>query len=556
MTRREAILSLSAASAVMAAPPRVPVVPLSVVERTDATVDSYLKTQITEAGPWLGSVPDDYLQHSAGTASGLIESMTAALLYPESKHFGSNALVARIRLAGAFLERSQSPEGFIDLLSTNFNSPPDTGFVVHNVGTAAALAKLYQNDEVLEILRPFLVNAGRGLAKGGIHTPNHRWVVSSALAQINDVFPDPAYVARIQQWLAEGIDIDDDGQYTERSTVTYNTICDRAFTVLAAKLKKPELLEPVRKNLRAMTYLLHPDGEVVTEVSKRQDQYVRGTMAGYWFPVQYLAVHDSDGQFSTMARQLGAQNARLSTLMEYPELAVPLPAAVALPEDYEKAMPVIGLTRIRRGALDGTVIMQDNSRFFSARKGPVVIEAVRFATSFFGKGQFIPAATVKRGNGYVLTQSLEAPYYQPLVPPQAVDYKTWPTVRDRRKKTQICKLEQSAVVTEKAGGFDLRIQARGISGVTALGVPLAVEISLREGGQLEGCRPAPHVDGAWVLEKDYATYRVEGKTVRFGPGVAPHLLTQLRGAEAKLPGTSVYVTGYTPFDRTISFEFS
>jgi hypothetical protein len=34
------------------------------------------------------------------------------------------------------------------------------------------------------------------------------------------------------------------------------------------------------------------------------------------------------------------------------------------------------------------------------------------------------------------------------------------------------------------------------------------------------------------------------------------LLTQLRGAEAKLPGISVYVTGYTPFDRTLSFEFS
>jgi hypothetical protein len=36
----------------------------------------------------------------------------------------------------------------------------------------------------------------------------------------------------------------------------------------------------------------------------------------------------------------------------------------------------------------------------------------------------------------------------------------------------------------------------------------------------------------------------------------PELLTQLRGAEAKLPGQSVYLTGYTPFDQTVRFEFA
>jgi hypothetical protein len=29
---------------------------------------------------------------------------------------------------------------------------------------------------------------------------------------------------------------------------------------------------------------------------------------------------------------------------------------------------------------------------------------------------------------------------------------------------------------------------------------------------------------------------------------------QLRGAEARLPGLSVYITGFTPFDRTIVLE--
>lgn len=540
MTRREALLSLTtaAAAAAYAAPSEVPP---GVIARNDAATESYLNAQAAD-----GSVPDDYLLHSAGSAAGLIETLTAALLHPRSKHYQENELLARIRRAAGFLERSQSPEGFIDLLSTNFNSPPDTGFVVHNVGTAAAVAKICSNDTVTGILRPFLVKAAAGMAVGGIHTPNHRWVVSSALAQVNDVYPNPAYTQRIRQWLAEGIDIDDDGQYTERSTVTYNTICDRAFTVLAAKLKRPELLDPVRRNLRAMMYLLHPDGEVVTEVSRRQDQFVRGTMAGYWFPAQYLALHDADGQLSSLARQLAPENARLSTLMEYPELLAELPAPAPLPGDYEKLLPLIGLARIRRGALDATMVLAGSSRSFSARKGPVVVNAVRFAASFFGKGQFIPESHA----GYSFRQSLESPYYQPLIPAQTVNYKNWAQLRDKRRKTQLCRLEQSATVTERPSGFDLRVQSGGTAGV-----PVAVEISLREGGQLEGCRAAPHAEGAFILERDYAVYRVEGRELRIGPGSAPHLQTQLRGAEARLPGISVYLTGFTPFDQVVTLDF-
>jgi hypothetical protein len=551
ISRRQALLSLGAVAAASTSAADVPEIPPSVVERNDAAVERYLRSQVTEPGRWRGSVPDQYLMHHAGTAGGLIETLTAALVCPKSKHYMQNELVERIRLAARFLEGSQSTEGNIDLLSTNFNSPPDTGFVVHSVGTAGAIARRYGAEEVLRVLRGFLTAAGRGMAAGGIHTANHRWVVSSALAQVNELFPNPGHEQRINQWLAEGVDIDDDGQYIERSTVTYNTVCDRAFIVLAAKLKRPELLNPVRRNLRAMIYLLHPDGEVVTEVSRRQDQFTRGTMAGYWFPLQYLAFHDGERQFATLARDLGAEHARLSVLLEYPELAGALPQPAPLPDDYEKMFPLAGLARVRRGAMDATLMLSGNSRFFSGRKGSAVIESVRFATSFFGKGQFVPEATMKQNDGYILRQSLEAPYYQPLLPSQKVTAKNWATMREKRRKSQVCRLEQSATVTERVGGFDVRFESRGTDGV-----PLAIEITLREGGELRGCRPAPRVEGAWILAQGQASYRVGGTELRFGPGGAPHLLTQLRGAEARLPGVSVYVTGYTPFDGTMRFEWS
>ena len=293
-------------------------------------------------------------------------------------------------------------------------------------------------------------------------------------------------------------------------------------------------------------YLLHPDGEVVTEVSKRQDQFVRGTMAGYWFPVNYLAVHDGDGQFAALARGLVPDNARLSALLEYPELTNALPPAEALPEDYEKWFGAVGLARIRRGRWDATMVLKDSSRFFSARNGGVVIQAVRFATSFFGKGQFIPTIFEKRGKTWVMRQSLEGPYYQPVEGQVTRD--NWLAVRKERRQTQVAKLEQSLEIAETKSGFTLRVRASG-----TVNVPVAVEIGFREGGQLEGCTPAPAKPGL-LLAGGTGVYRAGKNFIRFGPGAAPHQYTELRGAEPKLPGQSVYITGFTPFDHTITLE--
>lgn len=85
-------------------------------------------------------------------------------------------------------------------------------------------------------------------------------------------------------------------------------------------------------------------------------------------------------------------------------------------------------------------------------------------------------------------------------------------------------------------------------------MPLAVEIAFREGGSLHGCRPLDGMAGAHVLESGAGTYRAGVNEIRFGPGAAAHQYVQVRGAEPRLPGQSVYLTGYTPFDRTIRFD--
>jgi hypothetical protein len=548
ISRRQMLAGAAAGAAAPA--PQGSSVASAILERHDRRVDELLRAQETNAASrHCGAYPDEFGVYQTGSAGGILEQFTAALLHPGSKFHADPVLAGRMRLAARFLEKAQSPQGNISLLTTNFNSPPDTGFVVHNVATAATIATRRGARELAAMMEPFLRKAGAGMAAGGIHTPNHRWVVCAALAQLNELFPHPAYTRRIGQWLAEGIDIDEDGQFSERSTAIYNPLCDRCFIVMAEKLKRPELLDPARRNLDSMLYLLHPGFEVVTEISRRQDANERGDMGRYWFPLRYFALRDGNGRFAAIERSFAATHASLSALMEYPELERPGPQPAAPPEDYERRFRALGVARIRRGPASATLLMNGSSRFFVLRRGDAVVNAVRFASAFFGKGQFVPDTAEKRGDDYHFHQDMQAGYMQPLDPARPVGAGDWGALRPARRQSEICRLRQEAWVREIPNGFRVRVKADGTADV-----PLAVEINLREGGRLEGCVPA-RAANAWVLASGYAVYRAGADAIRFGPGAAGHRWTQVRGAQAKLDGPSVYITGDTPFDHTIEFTW-
>jgi len=297
-----------------------------------------------------------------------------------------------------------------------------------------------------------------------------------------------------------------------------------------------------------MLWLMHANGEVVTEISRRQDLNQRGTMAPYWFALAHMARLDGNGMYAALANRYAGQTASLSDLLAWPELAAKGPAETALPDDYEKVFPSIGVTRIRRGLTSAT-LFDARSRAIQLRRGGAAIEAVRFASAFFGKAQFVPERWRKSGATYEARQMLEGPYFQPLA--RKVGTEEWEETRRQRRQSEVCRLEQSASVTELANGFRVRVRASGTDGV-----PVAIEINLREGGTIEGVVPAPHVKDGWLLAEGRATYRIGPDTIRFGPGAAPHRYTQVRGAEEKLPGPSVYITGFTPFDHTVEFEWA
>jgi len=517
-----------------------------------AGVENILKNQVTDPkSPWYGRMPSSNGLHQPNSMPGTFDTLGAALTHPRSKFYRSPDALSALKHSAEGLRRSQSPAGFLDNLDTNFNSPADTAFGVRAAANGLLLAKKANASELFSIMQPFLKSASDGLAVGGIHTPNHRWVLCAALAQMNEILPEEAYVRRIKQWLAETIDIDPDGQYSERSALGYNAIVDSALIAIAEKMNMPALYEPVRKNLNALLYLLGPGDEIETGFSRRQDLFQKGTPAGHWFSLQFMARLDKNPILEGLAAKYAPQAFGLSTAMLYPDWLIAKPTA-AVPTDYVHEMKHNRLTRIRRGESSASIIYNGSSRFFSLRHGEIAVQTVRFASAFFGRATFKPEAHSRVDGGILMTQKLEGPYYQPFTPTRQIDADSWDSTQKLRPRTEVCQFEQSAWAKEVPGGFDLRIRSSGTDWV-----PIAVEISLREGGKLEG--DLGGLDGeadAYFLKSGRATYSVGKQKLHVGPGAAPHTSVRFRYVEPKLPGPTIYITGYSPFDHTIQFRFA
>lgn len=535
----------------------------AIIRAHDEQIPGLLAKQERRAGHrWLGGVANEYGIHTVAGTNGFVAALAAATCAPGSKYFGSVALVEPMQLAIRYMLKAQHEDGTVDYFATNFHSPPDLAFILEGSCPACALLRASPVPAIAAVateLGKFIMRGGEALVVGGVHTPNHRWVVCAALAWVNALFPHPKYVARVEQWLAETVDIDPDGQYTEKSTTVYSPIVNRALITVARLLNRPELYEPVRRNLEMTLYYVHPDGEVVTEASRRQDRYQRGSMARYYYSYRTLALRDGNGRFAAMTRQIERSVAprhpgELAVYLTEPEFAKPLPADAPLPTDYAKVFAHSSLARIRRGAASGTILAA-NTTIFSFRKGTAALEAVRFATAFFGKGQFTSDALEVRDGRYVLRQELDGPYFQPLTKDQIAGgehVKMAPNgtlaniSKALRARSNVQTLEAVVTISESNGKFELAFSIRGTEHV-----PVSIELAFRQGGTLEGVRPIAEMKDAFLFEGGTGRYVVGGDTISFGPGRVEHTYTQVRGSLPKWEGQSVYVTGYTPFEYTL-----
>ncbi|HIO47197.1 TPA: hypothetical protein EYN23_07570 [Candidatus Poribacteria bacterium] len=167
----------------------------NLVEKLDEQVESILPRQVIDLSrdDYGGFVSDGI---AAPTSVSTVPTLGHAYLLEGGKYYLSEEILTRILSGATFGRKIRRESGCFDLITTNFDSSPDTGFLVKAIAPvvrAARKAATYDDkgaEQIAETLGEIIQIAVPGMVAGGFHTPNHRWVLVGALSQALELFPD------------------------------------------------------------------------------------------------------------------------------------------------------------------------------------------------------------------------------------------------------------------------------------------------------------------------------------------------------------------------------
>ncbi|MFF4487996.1 hypothetical protein ACFY0F_16125 [Streptomyces sp. NPDC001544] len=469
-----------------------------------------------------------------------VKTLLAAYRSPDSALHGSERAVAATMTHLAALMALQTPSGLF-AGGDNVQSPPDSAFTVNDVCDAHVLATGGGPElrEAAAALAEIAGAATESLRTGGVHTPNHRWELCAALARLHRSFPDGRLLDRIDAWLAEGVDIDAEGMYSERSANYAAHVSNPSLLLLADVLDRPDLRDAVERNLTATLDLIRPDGTVETVHSRRQDQDQPFPLAPYLPHYRLLAIRTGRGDFSRAARLAAARGVDdpglLAETVLTPDLCrtLPEPAPETLPREgylttarlashasatahtvLYGGSDVPGQRHIRSG-------LACNPTFLRLFAGDAVLDAVRLSRGFFDLGPFRATDMTRLGDGrYRLAETLTAAYYQPLPPAERRADGAYEMADEgrfsaamsfgRRPRDEVA-LTTRVDVELRDDGADMRFDMAGPR------VPWALELTFRPGGVVHGAEPLG--EGRWCLGDGAMTYRVGEDEIRVEAGV-------------------------------------
>ena len=525
----------------------------------DGIIESLLLKQISDPGSrWDGGVKDIYEVPHAHATMNFVIKLSNAYASPFSKFYLSDRLGKAMTKAMRCIVEVQHKDGTIDLHSTNFHSTPDTAFFVNYFSPVYIILKNLNQarlGNLISYFEIFLKKTSKCLLVGGAHTANHRWVICSALARINSFFHSNALIDRIDVWLKEGIDLDPDGQYTEKSVGSYSPVCDEMFINMGRLLNRNDLLDVARKNLDMTLYYIQPGGEVLTDASGRQDSDKISDVAGYYYSYLYFSHRDKNPVYAAVCDFIENHLTHKLTsfipyLLENESLRNKRVSATQFPDRYFKRFKHSGVFRIRQSNFDVSII-ENNPTFLSLIKGSAVLQSMRLGSTFFGsRGQFTAENAEVNNNQIILTKSVKHGYFQPFPEDKIIGdgvYSKMPRAERTLSEPQV--IHYKITITTLDQKIQVAIEVTGTAHVL-----VSLEMNFRKGGDLSGVISDKNRADSYFLNEGWGTYTKDDSVITFGPGKIEHQWGTMRGMHEKPYGNTVYINGHTPFKHLLEIN--
>ncbi|MEE4195404.1 MAG: hypothetical protein V2J07_09420 [Anaerolineae bacterium] len=352
-----------------------------------------------------------------GSAPSVLGSIWGVLWGWKAHHIplpmDEDVLLKHAQAAAKYSLNHQNELGLFDLRSCNYSSSPDAAFAVHRLGLGMLLAQSYKAQlpawqTVYTQCETFMELAVEGIKAGGFHTPNHRWVICGALSIAKQVIPELEVEETVQSYLAEGIDVDPDGAYTEHSTGVYDAICNLCL-LLTAEFGHPEVLPAVKANLNYNLHMIDANGEAETGLSLRQDFGQRPVPLDLAAAYLYCSTFEASPDFVQMAKVIWAGKERpgttdllwLAFALNRQQIDTSNPEQLA---DFTKFFPHNRFWRMRKGSFSATAFSGTHN-LLTLNNGQAHLKGVSISQSYFGVGRFCPETTEPDGEGVQLTSS-------------------------------------------------------------------------------------------------------------------------------------------------------
>jgi hypothetical protein len=494
-----------------------------------------------------------------------------AYLCKESVHFLSEKMRAALEASFSYMARVQRPDGCFDLSGCNFASPPDTAFMINAVLFAWWTLEKRGAPETLWLREPMfrlIDSAAQGIAAGGFHTPNHRWAIASCLMHCWKITGREPLKARAETYLSEGLDINADGEFAERSSGNYNQVNDDQMIRLYLATGDVQFLDAARRNLEMTYAFIDPDDSVFTNNSTRQDRgrtvftdsyYGLFLMTGWLLKDKRLGAM-AEWVYNSSQRH-GKKPGGVEWLLLYPEADgfgsdEPHESSDLPLWRYDRVFPDSKIARVRDGNISYT-LMEGKANFLYFQHGSFPMYMVIYS-NICDRRNFIAETMERADGGFRLRARAEGWYYLPWDPadPDKPDTSDWWSMDNKRtrKKIQGLPLDTTVAVTAQDKGVDVRIRTEGIDRL-----PLRVEIgfaapcSVRtDSFLLEGKAGESIV----MLRGEAEVAGSGGEIISIGPLFGSHgLLGRSDGAYPQSgEHFTMFLTAVTPVDHTLKIR--